>query len=133
MVCSDDMEGNRLVSKVKIGYKLVRTRPTRISLFDDQRLSSCFITSKYEVIYELDRWVKPQRNCGPLSVFESVETAMTFMKDFFGLHDNLQVWKCEYTRSHYTKVWTPFRRNPFRQFPTGTILADEVKLIEKIS
>lgn len=83
------------------------------------------------VTYGAGSWAKPQLNCGPLSVFKSVEAAKSFMNDYF-LSSRLEIWKCEYIRSHYTKLWTPFRRSPPQLVPVGTVLADKVKLIEKV-
>jgi len=127
------MERNRLVSEVRTGYKIVRVRTTVCDGITTKRLSSCFITSEYKVVYEAGSWVKPQVNCGPLSVFESIETAKKFMVDHFGQRDKLQLWKCEYVRSYSTKMWTPFRRFYSAILPKGTKLADKVKLIEEIN
>ena len=94
-------------------------------------LKSC-IVSVYGVQYEVDEWVKPHDECGPLCVFVLEEDARSFASS------RDRIWECEYEPSLDIGVWIPINSNgtmcrclPIK-LSNGTVLANKVKLIKEL-
>lgn len=115
-----------------IAYKIV----TKI----DKQLHSCELFKEFgDVRYVIGKKVKPRKNCGPLCCFDSIESA----KVFAHVHNlNLKyksLYKCLVKRSKKITIFRIFDKNTTLECkeerfntPKGTILCDEVTLLEKV-
>ncbi|MCB0448434.1 MAG: hypothetical protein KDD03_13185 [Gelidibacter sp.] len=124
--------------KTKIGYKVVTY--DMMSYIISKELSE---DRKFSITYVLNEWVKPKSKYAPLMVFAdktSVENFLTANNSGSGY-----VYKCEYVQSKRKWGWCfgyinqqiSLRKNKkravsFGGLPRGTILADAVKLVEKV-
>jgi hypothetical protein len=78
------------------------------------------------VHYPVNRWVKPEKGCGPLAVF----TSETWTRSWAG--PNCTVHRCEYRHSRLRQLWR-FVRGEKRigtLMPYGTALADAVRTLD---
>lgn len=89
--------------------------------------------------YKLNEWVKPNKNCGPIAVFESAKHIHEFLPYYkHGSSRSSRIFLCEIKPSKKRTLWICgtsthnkiVSRKDF--FPKGTILADAVKLIKEI-
>jgi hypothetical protein len=81
------------------------------------------------VIYFVDKWVEPRMGNGPLAAFDTFEDAESFSVD------TDMIFKCKYIPSKEKKLWyrgVGGRLFAKGDFPTGTVLADKVMLLEEI-
>jgi hypothetical protein len=124
----------RIQGKVTMGteknfcFKVVRIK-------GDRYCSVCGGYSKGgNVTYEVGRLSVPNENCGPLAVFDTVDSAQDFARVFhLGEDDSIvRLFKAEYTPSTKTSVYDDYESFPLSSLPAGTILADEVALIEEM-
>lgn len=101
--------------KTKIGYKVC----------DDQMHSVLAYVNPVE--YKLQEFIKPQKRCGPLCVFNDIEFALSFASG-----TTSRVFECEYIPSKKSKVWDDRRKEDLTWLPLNTVLASAVKLLEEI-
>ncbi len=106
-------------------------------------LKSAYIGG-HELTYYHDKWtIRPlledslTKACGPMAVFDTLENLKEFLKcDWVSYSIKIhRAYKCEYSPSKENRLW-------HRQFgmiydrtnlPQGTVLADSVRLLEKVS
>lgn len=92
------------------------------------------------VRYKLNQWASPNENCGPLATFLRREDAENFIQTPFGRNGVL--YHCEIIPSaeksmYYIHVESVDGRQKHTMhtnagFPKGTVLADKVRLIQKV-
>ena len=80
-----------------------------------------------------EKTIRPS-GCGPLCVFEDLQTLKEEIKDF-GYYPHLRIFTCEYQPSNDFSVWN--NRSPYRALskwilPFGTTFADTVTLLKEI-
>ena len=115
--------------ETEIGYKIV-------SLREGEQLWSYTSWVSYPVRYG-KFWTRPPIGCGPLSVFKT-KAAVEFFLVFEGAtpEPDVHSFKCLYVKSAEDSIWRldgPFKLRSRRElFPIGTVLADAVKLLEKV-
>lgn len=93
--------------------------------------------------YKIGEWVSPLHNYAPLMCFNDLDLAKKFSKDM----QNRYIFKCEIVKSrkkwgfvYYSNMKTVIElRKAKKRFsdllgglPPGTVLADKVKLLERI-
>lgn len=82
-------------------------------------------------------WAERPCGCGSLCCFKNKDSAVDFirnitMKDPFYAH-HLQIWACYIKESPDKQIWSVvFKPQDLKNLPKETVLADEVKLIERI-
>ena len=82
------------------------------------------------VNYPLNVRAKPQRDCGPLAVFITLEQAERFKKSICNRGDEIIV-KCSYKRSKEYALWDKDGNAITRGYlPIGTDFASEVTCLE---
>ena len=108
---------------MKKGFKLVRIREgSYISLF-----------LLDFVVYKENKLVTPRPSCGPLCVFETKESAMSFCDNVHRCSPNpIVVYECDYIPSTHNKVWDLFGEVEQWRLPKGTVLADGVILRRRV-
>jgi len=116
--------------KMKLnGYKLV-----------DNDLCSFSMVGDNKIKYIPDNYVKPKIDDGPLAVFDTLDHALFFISQF---DDNsYQIWKCEYIPSSERMLWCTYFGSLTKDkrtlvlkgcyCPSGTMFADQVKLLERV-
>ena len=110
---------------MKMGYKVARV------LQDGTIISSRTAWYKGSVVkYKIGEFVKPNNNCGPLAVFESLDNIKSFF-DKNEMNDDDKIFKCVYCESKYEKLWNPSYE--LNTLPPGTKLACKVKLIKEVT
>jgi hypothetical protein len=113
--CSDS---GRLCS----GYKVVRVM--------GKQLWSSTMSTNGARRYVTDKVTYPKSNCGPLCVFQVRSSAYLFA-ELMSLTTGctFRVYRCTYTPSSETKVWTNGRpRVKPSSMPNGTVLASSVTI-----
>ena len=128
----------RLFSKrVRNGIKICS------EYFDDYR--SAFDCGK-TVDYERYEWRSRPEKCGPLAVFENVREAVDFLVScgWLEVYDEKidysesngeyrkVLFKCKYKKSKDVDLWDEYCEMSSNELPRGTILADEVMILEMI-
>ena len=112
-----------------IAYKVVRS--------ENKKLVSVLIA--WGVRYIIGKKTVLRKNCGPLCVFETEDFAKNFCRHL--IEDGSErVYKCKIKKSRKKHVWYTvdcgssfFRsRSTIEKLPEGTILADEVTLLERV-
>jgi hypothetical protein len=87
------------------------------------------ITAMYRIyprVYPKDVVVGRPKDCGPLAVFRTRQSARTFAKYFY-----CKIVKCLYLPSKAGALWErPTDRLMLTALPVGTILAEKVKCLE---
>ena len=86
--------------------------------------------------YQEGGWTEPNDDCGPLGVFESIRHARIFrncMKRVTCPPITTRIYECEYTPANGCGMWQARRSTytetlPLSLCPTGTLLADKIKL-----
>jgi hypothetical protein len=90
---------------------------------------SCIISGYGEVEYKVGEKTFPQKDCGPLAVFTSEQTA----KDFFiadtrqSFNPKARVHKCLYKQSKEKELY----RRPYRDTATSYLMVVKCKSIPK--
>ena len=99
-----------------------------------QPLTSCIIRTTSSVVYEPGEWTTPRTGHGPLTAFFRLKEALAFLTIYKGFPVEWQIWRAVCEESEETEVWLIGRqgteRTDRRNLPTGTVLADRVRLIE---
>jgi len=98
--------------------------------------SCCKIYGRVEYIPK--KWVTPLPGNGPLCCFKNKQLAADFMAEHIALaapgrEKLVEIWECEIVQSKDCYAWTGGLKIHVESFPEGTILADKVKLIKKVS
>lgn len=108
-----------------IGYK--------ICLFDLDFLALFSATFNRDTLYKFGAWVSRKPLCGPLAIFGSIEDAKKWIRRI-GSPSYLKIVKCKYIKSKEKYLYhKKYRlRLSIDSAPEGTILADEVMLLEEI-
>ena len=107
------------------GYKVVRVH--------DSSLSSLIVPGgdrSRVVDYVLRRTARPHKGYGPLCVFISLKRANRWAEKWYGT-----VYKCLFQPSEHDRVWDQRERSALglqSGLPMGTVLADRVRLTEKV-
>ena len=72
----------------------------------------------------------PPKDCGPLCVFGELESARFYMQytKQYMKGWSFEMWECQYTPAKENKVWVDNMVSTLNDLPTGTRLADAVKL-----
>lgn len=117
---SEDLSKPAKESRQAIGYKVCR-KPKGLlpkgAFQTDQR-------------YRLGGWVGRPACSGPLSVFATLDNAVSFLRMYPKACD-LVIYLCEFVPSQNTKLWKPGLTCTM-SLPDGTLFADAVKLLERI-
>jgi hypothetical protein len=86
----------------KIGYKVIR------------KYNGCYVSSARPlgfgfggVIYWMNKEIRPIENCGPLSLFRTLESAFKYIENIFPfeLHHEYEVLRSEYIESDETVIY----------------------------
>jgi len=109
-----------------MGYKVVR-----INFDYDLSYKSISQMGYAEVSYHEKKEAVPEHGCGPLAVFDSLESAQNFCKLTGLWPDHYRIWLCEYTPSDHKTLWNRFASSNL--FPLGTVLADSVTLLSEVT
>lgn len=91
-----------------------------------EKLVSCFNDGKV-VEYKLNKWTKRPKKCGPLAVFDSIESARFFINP---KGENKLFFRCKYKESGENVLYKPYKTCNYA--PDDTIFADKVKILEEI-
>ncbi|MCB0448436.1 MAG: hypothetical protein KDD03_13195 [Gelidibacter sp.] len=121
-----------------IAYKLVGT--------DMKSLTFGASSRKLDIFYKPYKWVRPLNKHAPLMVFKSEESARSFVKCYpYSINENCYLYSCKIKKSR--KMWGPNTdlkevlkaKKTKKRFShllkpmlSGSILADEVMLLERI-
>jgi hypothetical protein len=113
--------------ETKEGFKVVTPGHRRGGLW------SCTVWPySCSVEYIKDVWTSHHEDNGPLAVFSSADDALSFSDS---LEICCEIWKCEYEESAKQQLWMEWGNEyvtiPY-VIPPGTVLADRVKLIERV-
>jgi len=112
--------------KTKKGYKIVNQH-----LHQYQSLLGGNTSSLVE--YKIGEFVRRRPKCGPLAVFKSKHDVREFMRNFGWLSS--PVFKVEYEPSKQKQLWKVLsygNKSYYDNLPTGTALANAVKLIKEV-
>lgn len=103
--------------KTLIGYKVLYNR----SMFSPLGLNGM-------VEYKINEWVSPNKDCGPLCVFNNIQDAINFMGESF---DSFRIYECLYEPSEEKHIYFGLKEigKSLYRLPKGTVLASRVKLI----
>jgi len=105
------------------GYKVVR-EGDRFGVFCPAVLSTL------ELCYQVNKPTRPKPEYGPLCVFKNLKTAQHFGVE---LPHRIFIFQCSYLPSKRGAAWTPWTIAPLLMLPKGTVLADEVVLLQKVT
>ena len=84
------------------------------------------------IIYPIGKWVGPKTYCGPLTIFDTIENARRYL-DLMGNYFPYWLFTSEYILSQYTVLWSGCAGKIYGPpYPTGTRLADKVKILNLI-
>jgi len=107
---------------IKIGFKLV-------AIVDECKVSYYMSRKDGEVRYR--RWLsaKPRWRCGPLAVFDDLQSARAFAAvQSFGE----EIWRCLYISHEGEHIYTPKSSSEhITRLPKGTRLASRVILLNQ--
>ena len=100
------------------------------------------ILSDFRVQYSTDYWI---HGLGKLFVFQNLGDARNFATNYIISRDNSLIWRCEVLNPErllvmarnqrcYTKFWKSFPNSDVLMecTPPGTIVADAVKLLDRV-
>jgi hypothetical protein len=112
------------MSEIKIGYKILDEMGSIIVGFEQGG-----------ILYKINEWIKPNKNCGPLCLFKTFEEAEKY-KGWF----KRKIYLCEYEPSDDLKVWVDKNYdnndyNPFCELDClykNTKLAKKIKILEEV-
>lgn len=98
------------------------------------KLVSAMIMERYAALeYPPNKWVTRQQHCGPLCCFDTLENAKQFIINQRVPEKYFEIWECEIVKSDEERVWTTSRAEKLEALPEGTILADRLKLVRRVS
>ncbi|KKM74718.1 hypothetical protein LCGC14_1397460 [marine sediment metagenome] len=119
------------------GYKVVVKGESRFaSRRKIGKLYSAVTSGEGQVEYKVGEQVHPQKGCGPLCVFSSIEAAQQYignsiLSDIRNRHCST-IYLCDYVPDELNiSVWTVTRSGLIPDI-TGTILAKSVRIIKEI-
>jgi hypothetical protein len=115
---------------MKIYYKVLRERLNKT-------LHSYCYSDGDELQYIKDKWIERRDGWGPLCVFDSLRAADDFVKKDNNHYfpTNIKIYMCCITESFDTNIWKKYKSGIQEwnwPLPKGTILADQVKIIEEV-
>lgn len=105
----------------------------KVCRMENEKLVSAF-NDGYVVAYERGKWTKRPKGCGPLAVFDTMESAEDFVIGECMSHDR-KFLCCKYKPSKEEFLYKIYRDGSVQQSfhtPTGTMFADKVKILEKV-
>ena len=117
-------------------YKVLMIRGEICSIIPRRLESITSVISKVE--YKKNEWIRPNKGCGPLCVFNDQELARKFLSYYFsGERSAIRVFKCKIKKSKASKIWGTNAINkksirPLMELPAGTVLARQVMLTEEV-
>jgi len=128
---------------MKIGYKVLRAEIVRLnrSIYMTHLVS---YAAPYPCCYEEGTITgRPSTStgkvCGPLAVFDTLRHAAVFVLNRTSVCrlQRIHIHRCEYKPSADRRLWVPMRDGYLPEcskveFPEGTVLADEVLLLEEV-
>lgn len=123
--------------KQKVFYKIVK-----IVYKDNGPCLYSYVFSLQK--YKENEWVGRMENYGPLAVFDSLKSACDFIsKDIGHMYRNTKIYTCHIKPSSESDLYYPrllggvvcsyAYRGKDLPLPTGTVLADKVKLLTQVS
>lgn len=133
------------MAKIHQGFKVVSSyfRVTS-SVFDapTEEIHESFCSQlEVRVRYFPGSWTVRPVGCGPLACFTNLPDATGWL-DYYGRYVSLishaTIFACEYKKSRAKSLWMRDRynhrwRRPLIGLPSGTVLADSVKLTLKVA
>ena len=119
----------------KYYYKVVRNLNTKkyIISYPTKEHNQDYLVSRFSdgktIRYYKSRATKRPKNCGALCVFDSISCAKEWCSEEFN-----EIWKCTIVPSKDKCVYVDGGKYQSSRytFPEGTVLADEVRLIERV-
>jgi len=112
----------------EIGYKVVRVSGSDLIPAD-------IYTDIPRFAYHENAWKEPPLGFGPMSLFETLDQAIAFKAKM--LYPT-RIYKCKYVKSNETTLYHPVYTEDQNGrmetgFPTGTVFADMLMLVEEIT
>src|ERR1700722_11025225 len=108
------------LAKWKSGFKVVAQNA-------DGEWVSALVGGLGNAVYAVGAVTTARAKCGPLCVFSTPKGAIKFMQAF-----GCAIFTCEYKPSRRRTVWDGDESSRLRNLPVGTVLADRVKLLERV-
>ena len=86
-------------------------------------------------------WTVRRTGCGPLACFTNLQDATAWLgyyRKYIALPGHVTIFACEYKKSRAKSLWMRDRykhkwSRPLIELPSGTVLADSVKLTLKVA
>ena len=133
------------MAKILEGFKVVSSyfRVTS-SVFEAQteEIHESFCSQpECRVRYFPGSWTVRRTGCGPLACFTNLQDATSWL-DYYMKHvsssKHATIFACEYKKSRAKSLWMRDRHNqkwlrPLIGLPSGTVLADSIKLTLKVA
>lgn len=133
------------MAKIHQGFKVVSSyfRVTA-SVFDapTEEIHESFCSQlEVRVRYFTGSWTVRPVNCGPLACFTNLQDAtgwLGYYRKYVSWSRHATIFACEYKKSRAKSLWLRDRykhkwRRPLIGLPSGTVLADSVKLTLKVA
>ena len=117
-----------IFKRSKIGIKVCRS--CRFS----EKFRSAFADGRI-VDYKIGKWTKRPKDCGPLAVFDNLESAEEFSNLSFLDVNNRAFFSCKYKPSKEITLYKKYKGGKITErfvLPNGTILADKVKILKEV-
>jgi len=103
---------------MKFGYKVLRSR----------KRSAILDKSEGGIQYSKEETITPNKGCGPLCVFETVEDAQAFAYVYV-YEKKWEIWEVKYKPSRKQRIFNKQDTYALKDLPWGTRLADSVQLL----
>ncbi|KKK65798.1 hypothetical protein LCGC14_2970470 [marine sediment metagenome] len=84
------------------------------------------------VDYEIGKWTKRPKDCGPLAIFGTLNQALVFVDSSY---IDRTYFHCKYKPSKEITLYKKYKGGEITEkfvLPNGTILADEVKILKEV-
>jgi len=109
---------------IKIGYKALYQHHYNTTLTS--------WSSPSAIEYKYNTWTKRPPKCGPLAIFKSKASAISFVEkhSIYTTRPQDLVFKCKYIPSTDTTLWTHHYKLLESKIPKDTLFANKVKLIK---
>lgn len=133
------------MAKILEGFKVVSSyfRVTS-SVFEAQteEIHESFCSQpECRVRYFPGSWTVRRTGCGPLACFTNLQDAtawLDYYRKYIALPGHVTIFACEYKKSRAKSLWMWDRHNqkwlrPLIGLPSGTVLADSIKLTLKVA